>query len=389
MTTGTTPLRRSRRRIAFDVAAALIILAGLVIIAIRFTRGLGAVTNLSNDYPWGLWIGFDVLCGEALAAGGFTIATAVSLLGLERFRPLLRPATVTGLLGYALAGFSVLLDLGRPWRFPYPVVYSFGVTSIMFLVTWLVLLYLIVQAIEFCPAVFEWLGWKTARALAVRLSVGAVIVGMILATLHQSALGGLYLLAPTKLHPLWYSPLLPVFFLVSGIIAGLSMVILESWVAHRVFESQTDPQRAANLDELTLGLGKATAVGLLCYFLLKSGDFARGGHWGLLATPMGGWFLVELFGFVLLPCLLFAGGVRMKNLVLVRLAGLLTVIGIVINRLNVSLIAFRWNAEQRYFPHWMEFVVTAAIVIAGLLCFRWIVERMPVLHEHPDYKGID
>jgi Ni/Fe-hydrogenase subunit HybB-like protein len=374
---------------AFDAFAAVVVVAGLVILAIRFTRGLGAVTNLSNDYPWGLWIGFDVLCGEALAAGGFTIAATVYLLGLERYRPLLRPAILTGLLGYAMAALSVLLDLGRPWRFPYPLVYSFGVSSILFLVTWLVLLYLTVQLIEFCPAVFEWLGWKAARRWAAKLTVVAVIVGMILATLHQSALGALYLLAPTKLHPLWYSPLLPVLFLVSGIVAGLSMVIFESWVAHRVFESHIDPRRAASLDELTLGLGKAASVGLLCYFVLKCIGVARGGHWDLLATPMGQWFLVELLGFVLLPCLLFAQGVRTGNATLVRLTGLVTVIGIVINRLNVSIIAFRPNAEQRYFPHWMEFVVTASIVVAGLLCFRWIVERMPVLREHPEYKGLD
>ena len=389
MTTGTTPLPKSRLRVALDVFAAVIVVAGLIVLVIRFTRGLGAVTNLSNDYPWGLWIGFDVLCGEALAAGGFTIAAMVYLLGLERYRPLLRPAILTGLLGYALAAVSVLLDLGRPWRFLYPIVHSFGTNSILFFVSWLVLLYLLVQFIEFSPAVFEWLGWKTARRLGDKLTFVAVVMGMVLATLHQSALGGLYLLGPTKLHPLWYSPMLPLFFLVSGIIAGLSMVIFESWVAHRIFAAQIDPRRAANLDKLTLGLGKATSLVLLCYFLLKWIDVVRSGHWDLLATPMGHWFLVELVGFVLLPCLLLASGAWIKSPTLVRLTGLLTAIGIVINRLNVSIIAFRWNAEQRYFPHWMEFVVTASIIVAGLLALRWIVQRMPVLHEHPEYEGFD
>ncbi|MFQ6047919.1 MAG: NrfD/PsrC family molybdoenzyme membrane anchor subunit, partial [Phycisphaerae bacterium] len=379
---------RKRLLSPFNVFAAVVVVVGLILLWIRFTRGLGAVTNLSNPYPWGLWIGFDVLCGEALAAGGFTLAAAVYLLGLQRYRPLLRPAILTGLLGYIFAGIAVLIDLGRPWRFPIPLFYSFGVSSVMFLVIWLVVLYIIVQFIEFSPAIFEKFGFKTACHWIRKLTVPIVIAAVIIATLHQSALGALFLLAPTKLHPLWYSPLIPVFFFVSSIIAGLAMVIFESAVSHRIFRSQADPAHVASLDELTLGLGRAAAVALFCYFFLKWIGVARGRHWDLLTTPMGLWFLVEMLIFVLLPCLLFAWGVRRANASLVRVTGLLTVIGIVINRLNVSVIALRWNYPQRYWPHWMELTITICIITVGVLTFRWIVNRMPVLREHPDYKAI-
>jgi len=382
------PAPKKRLLTPFNIVASALLAAGLVILWIRFTRGLGAVTNLSDPYPWGLWIGFDVLCGVALAAGGYVLATTVYLFGMEHYRPLLRPAILTGFLGYFFVVVALLVDLGRPWRIVYPVFYSYGVASVMFLVAWHVFLYLTVQFIEFCPAVCEWLGWRNARRWVARLTIGATIAGVILSTLHQSALGALFLLAPTKLHPLWYSELIPVFFFVSSIMAGLSMVIFESAVSHRLFHTRVEPRHAVNLDRLTMGLGKAAAIGLFCYFCLKWIGVARGGHWDLLPTPMGLWFLTEMFVFVALPCLLFAWGVRTSNAALVRVTGLLTVVGIIINRLNVSVIAFRWNDPERYLPHWMEFVVTACIVTMGLLAFRWIVNRMPVLHEHPDFRSI-
>jgi Ni/Fe-hydrogenase subunit HybB-like protein len=368
--------------------AALILLVGLPVIAYRFTYGLGAATNLSQTNPWGLWIGLDVLCGVALAAGGYTLASSVYLFGLKEYYPVLRPAILTGFLGYFFVVVGLLVDLGQPWRIPYPVFYSYGVTSVMFLVAWHVFLYLTVQFLEFCPAILEWLGWRNVHRWATRLTVGATVFGVILSTLHQSALGGLFLMAPTRLHPLWYSPFIPIYFFTSSIIAGLSMVIVESSLSHKIFREQIDPRRHEELDAITLGLGKAAAVVLFTYLFLKLLGIADGGHWDLLNSRLGRWYLVEILGFVLLPCFLLAHAVRERMVKLVRGAAALSVLGIIINRLNVSLIAFNWDVPDRYVPSGMEIVTSITIITLGVLTFRWIVNRMPVLREHPEYRGI-
>lgn len=370
----------------FNIIAGLILAVGIPVTVIRFTQGLASVTNLSDTNPWGLWIGVDVLCGVALAAGGFAIGTAVYLFGLKDYHSVVRPAVLTGFLGYFFVVVGLCFDLGRPWRLPYPMFVSYGVTSVMFLVGWHVALYLSCQFVEFCPAISEWLGWRNLRKWLVRLTVGATVFGAILSTLHQSALGALFLIAPGKLHPLWYSPFIPVFFFVSAIVAGLSMVIFESMLSHRIFSNQIDHHHHASFDRLTVGLGKAAAVGLFSYFCLKWIGVAHGNHWDLLNTPLGHWFLVEVFIFVLLPCFLYVWGVQRESAGIVRFTAILTVIGIILNRVNVSMVAFNWDVVDRYSPRWTEFVVTITIITVGLLTFRWIVNRMPVLYTHPDYK---
>jgi Ni/Fe-hydrogenase subunit HybB-like protein len=372
----------------FNFIALMILCVGLPVTWIRFTQGLAATTNLTDNYPWGLWIGFDVLCGVALAAGGFVLASTVHIFGLRDYYPLVRPAVLTGFLGYFFVVIGLSYDLGRPWRLPYPMFVSYGVTSVMFLVGWHVALYLTVQFIEFCPAIFEWLGLSKLRKWAAWLTIGATVFGVILSTLHQSALGALFLLAPGKVHPLWYSPFIPVFFFASAVIAGLSMVIVESMLSHRIFHSQVADHDPAKIDRLVLGLGKAASVLLFTYFCLKWIGVAHGQHWDLLLTPYGYWFLLEVFGFVLLPCFLFAHAVRKQSASLVRFTSVLTVLGIVLNRLNVSVITFQWNLKEQYFPHWMEFAVTITVVTVGLLTFRWIVNRMPVLREYPGYPAL-
>ncbi len=370
----------------FNAVAGAIVALGLVLTYIRFTQGLAATTNLTDDSPWGLWIGFDVLFGVATAAGGYTLATTVYVLRLKEYQPIVRAAVLTGFLGYLFVVIGLSFDLGRPWRLPFPIFVSYGVTSVMFLVGWHVMLYLTCQFVEFCPAVFEWLGWKRIRAWAVRLTFAATIFGVMLSTLHQSALGGLFLMAPGKLHPLWYSPLLPLFFFISSIFTGLSMVILESAISHRVFKSQIEPGHEATMDKLTMGLGKAAAVVMFTYLGLKIVGVMHADNWGYLVTPMGTWFLVEILGFVLLPCFLYLFAGHINSPRLARITAGLTILGILMNRLNVSIIALNWDQAVRYVPRWSEVAITISIVTLGILAFRWIVNRMPVLRDDPEYE---
>jgi Ni/Fe-hydrogenase subunit HybB-like protein len=224
----------------FNMVAGLILLVGSVITVLRFTGGLGAVSNLSDYNPWGLWIGFDLLVGVALAAGGFVTSAACYIFGLKRYHSAVRPAILTAFLGYALVVFALHYDVGRPWRLPYPFIVQPGTTSLLFEVGACVALYLTVLFIEYTPAALEWLGLKRARSIVVKLTLLLTIFGVVLSTLHQSSLGALYLIAPSKLHPLWYSGYLPVYFFISAIIAGLSMVIFEGSLAHKHFHDKMD-----------------------------------------------------------------------------------------------------------------------------------------------------
>lgn len=372
----------------FNVVSGTIIIIGIVLSILRFTFGLGAVTNLSDDNPWGLWIGFDLLVGVALAAGGYVTSAAVYLFGMKKFHSAVRPAVLTGFLGYSLVVFALTYDVGRPLRLPYPFIMQQGTTSLLFEVAGCVALYLTVLFLEFVPAPLEWLGFKKARDLAVKLTLALTVLGVVLSTLHQSSLGALFLIAPSKLHPLWYSTYLPVFFFVSSIIAGLSMVIFESALSHHYFEDKMDTAHLHESEGVTLGFGKAASLILAGYFTIKVMGIAGGDHWLLLGTPYGLWFLVELIGFVALPSFLYAVGVRNKDVTLIKWTAAWTVLGIVINRLNVSLIAFNWHlpSARRYFPHWMEIATSVFIVTIGIVVFRFIVTRMPIFYEHPEYK---
>jgi Ni/Fe-hydrogenase subunit HybB-like protein len=371
----------------FNITAGIIVIIGLILTVLRFTRGLAAVTNLSDYNPWGIWVGFDLLVGDALAAGGYVTSAAVYIFGMKRYRSAVRPAILTGFLGYALVLLALHYDVGRPWRLPYPFFIQQGTTSVLFLVAACLGLYLVVLFLEFSPAALEWLDLKKARSLAVKLTLVLTIFGVVLSTLHQSYLGALFLIAPSKLHPLWYSSYLPIYFFVTSIIAGLSVVMVESSLTYRYFVHKMDEAYLKERDFVTLGFGKAASFVLAGYFAIKVIGISADNNWHLLTTSYGIWFLVELLGLVALPCFLYAIGVREKNLKLIRWAAVFTVLGVIINRLNVSLIAFNWHLplSERYFPHWMEIGISVFLVTLGLIAFRFIVTRMPVLYQHPEY----
>jgi Ni/Fe-hydrogenase subunit HybB-like protein len=366
---------------------AAILAIGFPTLIYRYWNGMGAVSNLSQTNPWGIWVSINIICGIALAAGGYTVAATVYVFGLKEYRPILRPAILTGFLGYVCAISGLIVELGQPWRLPYQLFLTPGTTAVMFEVGMCAFLYLIVLGLEMLPAGLEWLGLAKLRRFMGTLTIGIVILGITLSTLHQASLGAFFLMTPGKVHPLWYSPFLHVFFFISSIGAGIGMIIFESTVSRRAFRDHLDPDAYVDVDGLQLGLAKGGAVVLFALFFLRLQGLVASGRWDLLFTGWGAWYAVEMLGFILGPSLLFAVAVRTKRAPLARAAAVLTVLGVVLNRLNVSMIAYNWNVPDRYFPSLGEIVLTVLLLTCGVLAFRWIANRMPVHYEHPEWRG--
>jgi Ni/Fe-hydrogenase subunit HybB-like protein len=370
----------------FNIISIPIMICGVILIVIRFWKGLGSVTNLTQEVPWGLWIGFDVVTGVAFAGGAYVLTFMVYILNMQKYHSIVRITVLNGFLAYVFYAGALLLDLGRPWNVINPIIgNSFGTSSVLFLVAWHFLLYMIAQLIEFSPAVAEWLGAKRARKILSGMTVAAVIFGITLSTLHQSGLGALYLMAKDKIHPLWYNEFIPIMFFVSSIFAGLSMVIFEGSISHKVFFNQISEENHKAHNGIITGLSKICAVAMFAYFFLQLLVFIHGKRWDLLNTPMGYWYLLEMIGFVLLPMALFFYSYRRNNIFLVKVAALLTMLGVIMNRLNVTVIGFRWDEAVRYVPTWMEIVVTLTVIFTEIWIFRWVINRMPVLRESPSW----
>jgi Ni/Fe-hydrogenase subunit HybB-like protein len=359
---------------------------GLVAVTVvRFVHGLGAVTHLSDAAPWGLWIGFDVMSGVALAAGGFVLAATVYVFGLERYRPFVRPAVLTALLGYAAVAVGLMYDLGIPWRIWHPM-FNWQHHSVLFEVAMCVMLYLTVLSLEFAPAILEhplFSGrlFQTVLKGLKKATVPLVIAGIVLSTLHQSSLGSLFLITPYRLHPLWYSPVIYLLFFVSAIGLGLMMVVMESlfssyFLGHKV-----------HVREIS-GLGMAASAVLWLYVALRLGDLAlRGDLWMAVdGSPQGLLFLFEVGMSAVVPAtlLLFR---RVRS----RLRGMgfcsaLTILGMILYRLDVSIVSFARPEGFGYFPSWEEFAVSAGIVAAFALIFIYFAENLKVYDDvggHP------
>jgi Ni/Fe-hydrogenase subunit HybB-like protein len=370
----------------FNVVSGLIIFVGIILIIYRFAKGLGAATNLSQDFPWGLWIGFDVVTGVAFAGGAYVLTCAVYVFGAKKYHSIIRATVLNGFLAYAFYAGALLLDLGRPWNVINPIIGNdFGVSSVLFLVAWHFMLYMIAEFIEFSPTIAEWAGWQKARKFLGSLTLGAVIFGITLSTLHQSGLGALFLMARDKIHPLWYSEFIPILFFVSSIFSGLSLVIIEGSISHKVFKDQIPSDHHATEEDIIIGLAKGAAATMFAYLFLKALVFIHGKHWQFSSTPMGYWYLVEVIGFVGIPLYLYVEGVRRRDIPVIRTAAILTAVGIILNRLNISIIAYKWDAPVHYYPSWIEIEITLAIIFAEIWAFRWVVNRMPVLRKSPEW----
>jgi len=374
----------------FNIISFPVVILGLVLIVIRFAKGLGAITNLSQEVPWGLWIGFDVVTGVAFAGGAYVLTFMVYILNMKKYHSIVRVTILNGFLAYAFYTGALLLDLGRPWNVVNPIIgNNFGASSVLFLVAWHFLLYMMAELLEFSPAIAEWLGAKRAAKILSGMTIGAVIFGITLSSLHQSGLGALYLMAKDKIHPLWYSEFIPILFLVSSVFAGLSMVIFEGSISSKVFSDQISEKDHKSHDGIIHGLSKICAGSMFAYLFLQFMVFIHGRNWNLLNTPMGYWFLLEMIGFVMIPMMLYFYSYRKRKIWLIRVAAILTMIGVVLNRLNVTVIGFRWNAATHYVPSWMEIVVTFAVIFTEIWIFRWVVSRMPVLRKSPAWAGHD
>lgn len=368
----------------FNIISAPIVLLGIILIVVRFAKGIGSVTNLTQEVPWGLWIGFDVVTGVAFAGGAYVITFMVYILNLKQYKSIVRVTVLNGFLAYVFYAGALLLDLGKPWNVINPIIgNNFGVSSVLFLVAWHFLLYMLAQLIEFSPAIAEWIGKKRAHKILSGMTLGAVILGITLSTLHQSGLGALYLMAKEKIHPLWYTEFIPILFFVSSIFAGLSMVIFEGSISQHVFSDQISEKNHKAHNKIIHNLAKICAVTMFVYFFLQLLTFVHGKHWTHLNSPMGYWYLTEMLGFVLLPMILYFYSFRKQNIMLIKVASVITMIGIILNRLNITVIGFKWDAASHYVPSWMEIVVTLTVLFVEIWIFRWVIRRLPVLRESP------
>ena len=354
---------------------AAIMLSGLYATYLRVMYGLGGSTNLSDKFPWGLWIGFDVMCGVGLAAGGFTLVAAVHIFNIEEYKPVLRPAILTAFLGYTLVVVGLLFDLGRPDRLWHPLV-MWNPHSVMFEVAWCVTLYTTVLFLEFIPVVFEKFGWHKPMAWIHRISVPLMIVGVLLSTLHQSSLGTLFLIVPEKLYPLWYTPILPVLFWVSAIAVGLAMTIFESWHSSRAFG------RALELP-LLASMARVLAVLMSVYLWIRFLDMSHRHVFGLLTVNrMETWlFALEIVLMAVPTVLLYQAKIRMRPGALYACA-VMVVFGFIANRLNVGITGLEAGSGVHYIPKWSEVAVTLSIVAVGFATFRMIAQYFPIFEAH-------
>lgn len=360
----------------------VIMILGLYSAYIRYFKGLGAVSNMSDQFPWGLWIGFDCLCGVMLAAGGFCVTGAVHLLNIKRLESIVRPTVLTAFLGYILFIVGLLFDLGRPWFIWHQLIYM-NPHSVMFEVGFCVMLYTTVLALEFSPIVLERFNLQLPLKIVRGMLVPLVICGVILSTLHQSSLGSLYLIMPTKLHPFWYTPALPYLFFISAIAVGLAMTIFESTLSSRAFHRQL---------EITVirELGRVLLVVLWVIALVRLEDyFHRNQLMNILKPSYESYFLwLELMLSLVIPIAMLSFRKMRSSPAGLYWASVITLLGFITNRLNVALTGLETWAGHHFVPKWTEFSISAAIVAMGFFVFAMCVKYLPIFPaEHEEHAS--
>lgn len=370
---------------AFTTGVAIIALGGLVTVT-RFVFGLGAVTNLSDGYPWGLWIAFDVVVGIALAAGGFVTAAILYVFNRGHYSPLVRPAVLTALLGYAMAAFGVFIDLGRWWQIYNPILPgNWQGNSALFEVSICVMSYLTVLAIEFMPTLTE--KWKEGsngllKTISTRLDwllnkvmILFILLGIVISTLHQSSLGSIMLLMPHRLDPLWFTPWLPLFFLMSAIGVGMHVAIFESILSSRSFGRKIEMP-------VLYRLARSSMVVLGLYVAARLADLTVYGELGLIFTGWRGVLLVlELAMFAGIPLIMLRSPRAKTDPKYLFSVSTMVMAGLLLNRFNVYLFGVKPHAGWSYFPTLWEVMVSAMAVSIIFVGYKVLANYFPVLHK--------
>lgn len=371
----------------WKVTSVIIVIMGLFSTYFRFTQGLGATTNLQDTVPWGLWIGFDFI-GVGLAAAGFTIAATVHIFNIHKYEPLVRPAILTAFLGYSVVVCLLVVDLGRPENFWHPLV-MWNIHSVMFEITWCLICYTTVLLIEFAPVVLEKFNLKAPIKILKMISIPVVIVGVIFSTLHQSSFGSLYLIVPGKLHPLWYSSLLPVHFYISCIAAGLSMIIFESFLIARAFTKEDGFHNNGLKINILSGASFAVLIALIAGILLKMYDFIDNGKLYLLTVPSTETYLfyLEILLGSLVPIYLLSYKKLREDKKWLYIISICVISGLVLNRLNVSITGLAASSGVNYFPSFDEISITMMLVVLAIFAFRLIAKNFAVfVIEEPEHS---
>ncbi|MGB5893184.1 MAG: Ni/Fe-hydrogenase cytochrome b subunit [Ignavibacteriaceae bacterium] len=378
----------------------LILLAinALVFLAIRFIFGLGEMTNLCDQHPWGIWIAIDVATGVALAAGGFTSAALGHIMFKERYNVILRPALLTAMLGYTFVAIGVFIDLGRYYSIWHPLIMWNG-TSPLFEVGICVMIYATVLYIEFIPIIAErFIGRVKLRGILSKpldsflrmLNRGVsktmfifIIAGVVLSTLHQSSLGTLMVIAGPKMHPLWQTPILPLLFLISAVAVGLPMIIFESLAASRSLGLNSEMSVLSKL-------GKMVAPLLGIYLSVKLIDMVIRGTYVYLTemNTQSVMFVIEIVVGIIIPLRMLFSEKVLKSKLWLFVAASLVVVGVMLNRINCFLIAYSAPyALDSYFPSFGEISVTVGFISILVLLYRALVMFLPIL-SLPDKKLI-
>jgi len=363
-----------------------------IIAMVRYANGIGTISNLSNSYPWGFWISFDLFTGVAISSGAFLMAAVVYIFELKKFRPLVRPSVLTGFLGYTMVVIALLVDLGHPERIWYMMIH-WNHTSVLLEIGICVMSYLAVLAIEFAPVVFEGLKWQKFAHFIHRFIMPFVILGVVLSTLHQSSLGSLLLIQPAKLHPLWWTPILPILFFVSAISIGLSMIIFESTLSARYFHRGLEIHL---LDKLA----KVIPIVLVVYLVIKFSQLTIAGDLKYLFTGglMSVLFWAEILIGTVTPTILFSTKRIRQSANGLLLSSVILLLGMILNRFNVSWFGITHPDPITYLPAFMssvhyipslpEVLVSIGIFSAGILAFGLAVKYLPVF-EAEEHHGTE